>query len=213
MDIHAPSSEVVMPEIEEPPDTDIDELLPLPEPIQEFVAEPEIEREPLEFWPVWMRIPALNLDAPIEDTDPDPMYTMEIADSASTISWLRESPIPGNDGNALMGGHNKWRGEIGQLMYLDTLTVGDKMEIEYADGSSLNFMLESVFVYALDTAPAHLILDLSGDARVTIITCKDPFNPAIGTSDYRIVAIFKEESVFVIPDPPIAPFPALTPIG
>jgi hypothetical protein len=65
-----------------------------------------------------------------------------------------------------------------------------------------------VFVYVLATAPADIIMDLTGDARVTIITCKAPFNPNTGTSDNRIVATFREESVFEIPDPPITPFPA-----
>jgi hypothetical protein len=70
-------------------------------------------------------------------------------------------------------------------------------------------MLESVFVYALATAPADLIMYAGGDARVTVITCKAPFNTRTGTSDNRIVAVFKEESVFEIPDPPIEPFPPL----
>jgi sortase (surface protein transpeptidase) len=52
-------------------------------------------------------------------------------------------------------------------------------------------------------------MDYYGDARVTLITCKGPFNPSAGTSDNRIVATFKEVSVFVVPDPPIAPFPPL----
>ena len=71
----------------------------------------------------------------------------------------------------------------------------------------MKFMLESVFVYALATAPSDLIMDVHGEARVTLITCKGPYNPRIGTSDNRIVATFKEESVFLIPDPPIEPFP------
>ena len=163
---------------------------------------------PIEAWPVWMYIPALNVDAEVLDTGTDYVFdSMEIAPSASIISWWRESVIPGNKGNAIFGGHNRWRGENGQLLHMDTLEIGDEMELIYADGTSLEFRLESVFVYPLATAPARIIMYTGGETRVTLITCKDPYNPAIGTSDNRIIAIFKPAEGFVIPDPPIAPFP------
>ena len=181
---------------------------PSPEIEEEPTEEPEPTREPLEAWPAWMYIPAINVDAEVQDTGTDYVVnSMAIVPSGSIISWWRESPIPGNEGNAIFGGHNKWGGALGQLYYLDEMEIGDEMEILYTDGTSLIYRLESVFVYALATAPANLIMDIEGDARVTIITCKEPYNPSIGTSDNRIIAIFKEESVFVIPDPPIEPFP------
>ena len=185
------------------------EVSPEPEPMQEPEPEPEPEPDPIEAWPVWMYIPALGVDAAIQDTGTNAKGTsMDIAPSGSVISWWRVSSIPGNKGNAIFGSHNRWNGSNGQLFSLDTLSVGDEMEIVYDDGSSLTFRLESVFVYVLATAPADIIMDLTGDARVTIITCKAPFNPNTGTSDNRIVATFREESVFEIPDPPITPFPA-----
>jgi len=176
-------------------------------------SDPDIDAivYPLEAWPVWMRIPNISLDTAIRATNPDPHYTMEIYPSGNIVSWLWTSPIPGNRGNTLMGGHNRWKGENGQLFALDTLNVGDEMEIDYEDGTSLTFCLESVFVYALDTSPVEWILMPGGEARITIITCKGPFNRSTGTSDYRIVAIFKEASTFVFPDPPITPFPTKMP--
>jgi sortase (surface protein transpeptidase) len=196
----------------EPPAMEVSEApLPEPEPVPEPAAEPEPEPEPepLTAWPVRVIIPALAADVEIQDTGYDASNTMEIVAAADIISWLRESAIPGNAGNAILGGHNKWRGTICPLFALDTLQIGDEMEIVYADGLSLKFRLESVFVYALATAPAYLIMDVGGEARVTLITCKEPFNKKTGTSDNRIVAVFKEESVFAVPDPPIEPFPPL----
>ena len=190
----APSPEITVTPSEEPS--------PDPEP------EPEPKKPPIKAWPIWMYIPALGVDAEIKDTGTDfTADTMIIAPGGSVISWWRGSSIPGNEGNAIFGGHNRWKGELGQLFALDTLEIGDEMVIEYDDDTSLTFRLESVFVYLLATAPAAQIMDTSGDARVTLITCKDPFNPNTGTSDNRIIAVFKEESVFEIPDPPITPLP------
>ena len=185
-------------------------VIPIEKPDPELGLEPgtESDAELIQAWPVWMYIPALGVDAEILDTGTDfEADTMEIAPSGTVISWWRESSIPGNEGNAIFGGHNRWGGVLGQLFALDTLQIGDALEIVYADGTSLEFRLESVFVYPLATAPADIIMDVRGEPRVTVITCKEPYNPAIGTSDNRIIAIFKLESDFVIPDPPIEPFP------
>ena len=157
--------------------------------------------------PVRMRIPALELDYQVQGTGADDKGTMQIVPALDVISWFKLSAIPGNRGNAIFGGHNAWSGVRSPIFILDELEIGDEMFIDYADGTSMRFLLESVFVYLLRTAPADLIMDVRGEPRVTLITCKWPFNTVTGTSDYRIVAIFKEEHVFVIPDPPIEPFP------
>ena len=180
----------------------IDEPYNLDEPLFEAPTE-----EYLTSLPVRMRIPALSLDYEIFGTGADESGTMQIVPALSIISWFKLSSIPGNRGNAIFGGHNSWGGVRSRIFTLDSLSVGDEMTIDYADGTSLRFLLESVFVYELRTAPAHLIMSVMGEPRVTLITCKGPFNTVTGTSDNRIVAIFKEESVFEVPDPPIEPFP------
>jgi len=203
---HTPSPEPELIPEPEPPPVQVEPTEPAtPEPTEPPV-EPIVEIV-ITSLPVRMRIPALSLDYEIQGTGADASGTMQIVPAREITSWFTLSAIPGNRGNAILGGHNTWRGTHSRLFTLDALDIGDEMEIEYADGTSLKFFMESVFVYPLKTAPAHLIMDVRGEARVTLITCKGPYNSSIGTSDNRIVAIFKEESVFVIPDPPVEPFP------
>jgi hypothetical protein len=197
---------------EPPPSTQPPEPEPSSGPEPESTPEPEPPPEParvLTAHPVRMQIPALLLDYEIEMTISDRAGNMQILPVRDKISWFDLGAIPGNEGNAIFGGHNIWRGERSQLFDLDKLMVGDEMIIDYDDGTSLTFMLESVFVYPLISAPAHLIMDVHTEPRVTLITCKPPFNPSTGTSDFRIVATFREESVFIVPDPPVEPFPLL----
>ena len=189
---------------------------PEPEPPQEEEPTlpteppaPEVEEIVITSLPVRMRIPALSLDYEIRSMGADATGTMLIAPELEITSWFDRSAIPGNQGNAILGGHNVWRGVRSQLFNLDDMQIGDVMEIEYADGTTMTFLMESVFVYPLATAPAHLIMDVRIETRVTLITCKGPYNQSIRTSDYRIVAIFKEESVFVVPDPPVERYPLL----
>ena len=192
---------------------------PEPEPSPESEPEPSPELEPEEpeteepparvitSAAARMRIPALNLDYEVQSMGADDTGTMLIAPALEVVSWFDRSAIPGNEGNAIFGAHNLWRGERSKIYRLDELEIGDELEIEYDDGTILRFFLESVFVYELKTAPAYLIMDTKGEPRLTLITCKPPFNPSTGTSDNRIVAIFKEEGVFVFPDPPVEKFP------
>ena len=161
--------------------------------------------------PVRVRIPALEVDAEIQDTGVEESGRMEVVASAFIISWLRDSAIPGNDGNSILAGHNRWAGQDGHLIDMDTLTVGDALEIEYADGEKRTFLLESVFIYALKTAPTAEIMDAGGPARITVITCKGPYNASWGTSENRIIATFKAEEDFIYPDPPVTPHPTLPP--
>ena len=185
-----------------------------PSPLES--AEPPAEETPglgLTALPVRMRIPALSLDYEIQPTGADKAGTMQIVPALEVISWFELSSIPGNSGNAILGGHNMWKGTRSRIYDLDKLKIGDELEIGYDDGTNHVFYLESVFVYLLATAPADLIMDVGGDARLTLITCKPPFNSTTGTSDNRIVATFKEAGVYVFPDPPIEPFPPLETAG
>lgn len=132
---------------------------------------------------------------------------MEVAPSALIISWYKEGAVPGAEGNALLAGHNRYSGVDGPIKGLDTLEIGDLLEIDYEDGQTRSFALESVFVYPLKTAPSAEIMRLDGKARVTVITCKGPFNKDWGTSENRIVAVFVPAEGFVVPDPPVTAIP------
>jgi len=187
--------------------------LPTPEPTEAQSAartggqSQGAARRPPARAPTRMRIPALSLDYGVRGRGVDARGNMIIEPSISIITWLNASSLPGNRGNSIFAGHNTWRGERSKLFTLNELSIGDYMEIDFNDGTMLRFRLESVFIYELATAPNDRIMDLRGGARVTLITCAPPFNPRTGTSDNRIVATFREESLFVVPDPPIRPFP------
>ena len=198
---------------------------PSVEPSAEPSAEPTVPSEPpipsetpspspppITAEPVNIKIPALELDCEIKPTVYDKHNkTMDVYPDARIISWYTNSPIPGNEGGCILAGHNKWKGRDGALLNLDTLSIGDSLTVTYDDDTSLEFFLESVFVYALQTAPSSEIMSTDGETRITVITCKEPFNRLWGTSENRIVAVFKPAEGFVVPDPPVTPIPTGTP--
>ncbi len=197
-----PAAEPSVSETPEPPSPEpsvFDTPSAEPSPSAEIISEP-----------VWVIIPAIGTDAELAGTERDEKAgSMAIYPSASVISWYKERPIPGNEGNAILAGHNKWKGEKGAVADLGALEIGDEMTIRYNDGSERLFLLESLFEYELKTAPSGEIMSGDGPARVTVITCSGKFNTKLGTSENRLVAVFKPAEVFVTPEPPITPIPTV----
>ena len=195
----------------ESPETPSSSAQPAPTP----APTPEPTPEPFTAHPVRMKIPALKLDCPVEATQHnEALDTMNIAPDAQIISWYDRSAIPGNPGNAIFGGHNRWSKKNGALLYLDKLEPGDSMTLDFEDGTTRDFILESAHVYYLPTAPSDEIMTLcpaEALPRLTIITCKDPFNKTWGTSANRIVAIFRPAEGYVLPEPRPTPFPTVEP--
>jgi LPXTG-site transpeptidase (sortase) family protein len=97
------------------------------------------------------------------------------------VSYLQNSPIPGELGNSIMYGHN-WPNLLGKL---PQVKPGDSIEIEYADGTVRHFEVE----YTVEVTPDDThILDASKDRRITLYTCS-------GFMDWKrfvVVAILKK---------------------
>jgi hypothetical protein len=171
-------------------------------------TEPETTIPLLTSMPIQIEIPFLSVVADIVPTEYDPVVnSMAIYPDASILSWYHDSSIPGNPGNAILAGHNSWKRKAGTLVALDTLPVGAECMITLEDETKVEFRLESVFVYYLPTAPSAEIMEIEGETRLTMITCKTPFSALWHTSRYRIVATFKPAEGFEIPDPPIEQLP------
>ena len=79
-------------------------------------------------------------------------------------SYLVSSPIPGQEGNSIIYGHN-WVNLLGNLT---RAIPGQVVEITYADGSREHFVIE----YTSTVLPTEAsILDTSIDKRITLYTC------------------------------------------
>lgn len=111
--------------------------------------------------------------------------------SASIAAWYEDGAIPGQEGNAIINGHVRWKGKKGTFSILKDLANGEKVAIEFQDGSVKYFAVDTVDIYRLDDFPTD-VLEPGGDARLTLITCLGDYNSTIGTSESRVVAVCYE---------------------
>jgi LPXTG-site transpeptidase (sortase) family protein len=97
------------------------------------------------------------------------------------VSYLTDSPIPGEVGNSILYGHN-WNNLLGDL---PKVKPGDWIDITYSDGTSRHFEIE----YTITVTPDQThILAPSKDRRITLYTC----TAFLDTKRFVAVALLKD---------------------
>ena len=102
-----------------------------------------------------------NIDLPIE---PSKIEGNTWQTSRIGISYLKSSPLPGNQGNSILYGHN-WISLLGSL---HRVKPGQKIEIYYKNGVRKIFTISAIGVVTPDQT--H-VLSPSDDRRITLYTC------------------------------------------
>lgn len=111
--------------------------------------------------PTAIKIPDLNLTLQVI---PSKIEGNKWQTSKDGVSYLTSSPVPGEDGNSIIYGHN-W---AGLLATLPSIKPGNTIEVEYADKSKKKFAV----AYTLTVSPGdQSILNSGNDKRITLYTC------------------------------------------
>jgi len=113
---------------------------------------------------------------------------LEALPSATVAAWTNTSALPGEDGNAILNGHVRWKGKMGHFAILREMEPGEEVVIEFSDGTFRYFTVSTKDVYRLEDFPKEA-LRADGPARMTLITCLGDYNPDIGTSESRVVVV------------------------
>ncbi len=113
--------------------------------------------------PVRFVIKDLNINLSVYESE---IFEGEWQDSEEGISYLKTSPLPGDEGNSIMYGHN-WENILGNLK---DIQQDAEIEITFSDGESRIFKLQDKFEV---TADQTHILSNSDYPKLTIYTCDD----------------------------------------
>jgi len=162
------------------------------------VAVPEAaSAQPAPAPPVRVRLPALEVDAPVTPVGVDDRGRMEVPFDVDTVGWYRFGPGPGSaEGSAVLSGHVDDRDQgYGAFHRLGDLAPGDPVAVELGDGGVLAYRVETVTRVPKPDLPAGEVFDRGGAPRLTLVTCGGPFD--YGANGYR-------ENVVVVarPDEP-----------
>jgi len=111
--------------------------------------------------PLYLSIPSVHIGLPIYAAH---IINNQWETTTLGVSYLIDSPIPGQRGNSILYGHN-WQVLLGNLVYVKP---GEKVNVLFSDHSSKQFNI----IYTTIVNPTDVsILTQSRDTRITLYTC------------------------------------------
>lgn len=133
-------------------------------------------------------IPAAKVDAPIVIKGVDGSGVMEAPDNAVDVAWYDFTARPGAGSNAVFSGHVDYV-NVGPAVFwnMKGLQPGDRVQIRYADGLSLEYAVTAVNAFDAASAPIDQIVGPTPKDSLTFITCAGTFNRSTRQYDQRLV--------------------------
>ena len=116
-------------------------------------------------------------------------------DNPFVVGWFNRSAIPGQLGNALLGGHRDYqdrdgRVDVGVCWKLDETRVGDQL-IMFDQAASRYYVYDIVDIATIrpDSEEAVKYLSQTRESVVTLITCSGDFDDDTNSYEERIVVV------------------------
>jgi LPXTG-site transpeptidase (sortase) family protein len=136
--------------------------------------------------PDQLLIPALNVHRPVEAVGTNRSGVMNLPVNAWNAGWYRGGPIPGAPGDAVIEGHAGFPDHPMMFGKLATLRPGDQIFVVLSDGSRRLFLVSSMAVLPVGSAPAGMG-EPYGPPRLTLVTCTGSFNADTFSYNKRLV--------------------------
>src|SRR2546421_6628618 len=142
--------------------------------------------------PVRLRIPALQVDTPLERLGRQPDGTIAVPESPNIAGWYVAGPRPGQPGPAVILGHVDSINGPGVFFRLDQLSPGAAVEVDRADGTTAGFPVVSVSRVPKTNFPSELVYSPTLQPSLRLVTCG-------GSFDYRARSYRDNVIVYTVP--------------
>ena len=133
--------------------------------------------------PVSIRIPVINVSAPVERVGKNADGTVQVPplDNHNLTGWYHYGPAPGQLGSSVILGHVDSYAGISVFYHLKDLRPGNKIYVTLADGTIATFAVDGVQKVAKTDFPTASVYDAHLDyPSLRLITCGGYFDQATG---------------------------------
>lgn len=138
--------------------------------------------------PLRIRIPAIQVNAPVESMGLKKNGEMAVPAGPKEVSWYKLGPRPGQAGNAIISGHYGWRDGIRAAFdNLRVLKRGEIVRVDTADGKTLEFKVRESRLYKYTENPPEIYKAADSGAHLVLITCSGTWIKAKKTYANRLV--------------------------
>ena len=137
--------------------------------------------------PIRILIPNLGVDAAVEPVGVTADLDMATPTQTDATGWYAQGSAPGKPGDAVLDGHlDTQTGAPAVFARLAQARPGDQITIALADGTQAHFAVTGLSSTGYRSRPPGLF-STDGPARLTLITCSGPWDPAHGVYSERLV--------------------------
>jgi hypothetical protein len=127
-----------------------------------------------------VRIPAIGVDAPLEELHLDATGALEVPKDSGSAGWYADGTRPGEQGPAVIGGHVDSRTGPAVFFRLHELRPGDLVEV--ARGARwVRFRVVAVARYAKNHFPTVAVYGPTPTPELRLITCGGVFDRSRGS--------------------------------
>jgi hypothetical protein len=139
--------------------------------------------------PVRLKIPAIGVDAPVEQVGKTPDGAMEVPRDFYDTAWYQLGPRPGETGNAVIDGHVD--STTGKAIFWDLrkLVHGEQIIVVGDDGVERHFVVSDTGAYATADVPLARVFGPATGAHLNLITCDSntTFNQTTHSYDGNLI--------------------------
>ncbi|RLL70104.1 class F sortase [Streptomyces sp. Z26] len=128
--------------------------------------------------PERLRVPALDVDSPLEGLGQDAQHVMETPRDPAKAGWYTPGTTPGARGPAVVAGHVTWNGKPSVFYELGKLAKDAEIEVERADGRTAVFRVDRTERYPKKRFPTVEVYRNLDHAGLRLITCGGTFDAA-----------------------------------
>lgn len=120
--------------------------------------------------PVRLTIPAINVNANIQQVGVTSEGDMEVPSTIVDVGWFKLGSRPGDKGSAVISGHVDGKnGEAAIFTNLYKLKKGDRLSIEDDTGRTISFIVRESRTYT--PGYAEEVFSLNDSAHLNLVTC------------------------------------------
>lgn len=152
--------------------------------------------------PVALRIPAIGLSVSLSQLGLNPDGTVQVPTDFGQPGWFQPGPSPGQIGSAVILGHvDSYQGPA-IFFRLPSLLTGEQVYVDLADGTVVDFSVDTVVEYPKADFPDGLVYASHGYSALQLVTCGGIFDPQTGHYLSNIVVYTSLVSI-TVPAPPL----------
>lgn len=136
--------------------------------------------------PVRLKIPAINVNANIQQVGFTKSREMGVPNNTVDVGWFNLGPIPGEQGSAVIDGHfDGGDGSAGVFTDLYKLKSGDKLYVEDNRGKTTTFIVQENKTF--DPGLAEGVFSRSDGVHLNLITCDGTWDGTKKSYNKRLV--------------------------